>query len=326
MTDLAIRKLPLLTAGQKRYWDEQTPGFGLTVGTRAKTFIVMYGTERRLKSIGRYPEIGLSDARKEAKRLLAHKPAQNRSERLTELVTAFLEDCEERLRPSSVARYADVLKRAPDISLEKVTKSLAATPHEVKAYKALFNWAMKEDLYDRNPFQHMRTVYGIRDRVLSDEELKKLWAYEHKPFSDIVKLLILTGQRKGQIARFDTEWIKGDTIHFPASVMKQGKVHTIPYGEVTEPYLQEFSFNSWSKAKERLDKQTGVTDWVLHDLRRTFATVHARLGTPIHIVEALLAHYSGQISGVTAIYVRHDFLKEQRAAVQEYESFIRSLM
>lgn len=51
---------------------------------------------------------------------------------------------------------------------------------------------------DRNPFQHVPVVFGQRSRVLSDEELRQVWAYEYPPYSDYLKLQILTGQRIGQ--------------------------------------------------------------------------------------------------------------------------------
>ena len=63
-------------------------------------------------------------------------------------------------------------------------------------------------------------IFAARDRVLTDEEVKAVWEHEHKPYSDIVKMLLLTGQRRGQFAAFNPDWIKDETIVFPASVMK----------------------------------------------------------------------------------------------------------
>lgn len=327
LTELAIRKLPYTTSGQLKVWDTTTAGFGVIIGKRTKTYVVTYGNDRQIRSIAKFDEIPLSQARKEALRIKLAKPHRNAVTRLTELVSAFLDDCRTRLRPSTVDRYDDVLKHAPDIALDDVTRSLATTTHHIKAYKALFNFAVREELYDRNPFQHMKATYGQRTTVLSDDQLKAIWQYEAKPFSDILKLLILTGQRKSQIWRLQPEWVSDDSITFPASYMKQGKPHTIPYGDFTRQFLTPpFSFNGWSKAKKRIDTVTGVTGWTIHDLRRTFATIHARLGTPIHVVEALLAHTSGQISGVTAIYIRHTWEHEMREAVQAYESHLQSLL
>jgi integrase len=86
------------------------------------------------------------------------------------------------------------------------------------------------------------------------------------------------------------------------------------------------TFNGWSKAKTALDKLSGVTDWTLHDLRRTYATNMARLGCPPHIIEALLNHATGQISGVAAIYNRHSYLDEARPWVEKYEAHIQTLL
>ncbi|MEL7390523.1 MAG: tyrosine-type recombinase/integrase [Pseudomonadota bacterium] len=82
---------------------------------------------------------------------------------------------------------------------------------------------------------------------------------------------------------------------------------------------EPFSFNGWSNAQMRIRKQTGVHDWSLHELRRTFATIHASLGTPIHVIEAQLDHSSGSISGVAAIYNRYNYIEEVREAVTTYE-------
>ena len=327
LTELAIRKLPFTDQGQMKLWDTLTPGFGVIIGKRTKTYVTMFGETRQVRTIGRFGEISLARAREEAKRLQLAKPHKNAVTRLPELSTAFLDDCRTRLRPSSVQRYEDVLKKAPDLKLEDVTRSLAKTAHEIKAYKAMFNFAQREDLYDKNPFQHLTAAYGQRHRVLTDDEMKKVWAYEAPPFSSIIKLLILTGQRRNQIWKLRPEWVGNCVLEFPATIMKQGEAHTIPYGLLTAEYLSPpYSFNGWSKSKERMDRETGVTGWRIHDLRRTFATKHAELGTPIHVVEALLAHTSGQISGVTAVYNRYNYMKEMREAVQVYENFLSSLL
>ena len=78
-------------------------------------------------------------------------------------------------------------------------------------------------------------------------------------------------------------------------------------------------FNGWSKPKVAFDKACPIAAWTLHDLRRTFATNLAALGTPIHVTEKLLNHISGTVSGVAAIYNRHAYLDEMRAAIDAWE-------
>ena len=89
---------------------------------------------------------------------------------------------------------------------------------------------------------------------------------------------------------------------------------------------EKLFFNGWGKAKVRLDKASGVSDWTLHDLRRTYATLHAQIGTPIHVIERLLNHVSGTLSGVAGIYNRYSYQDEMAKAVVAYTAYIRKLV
>ena len=85
-------------------------------------------------------------------------------------------------------------------------------------------------------------------------------------------------------------------------------------------------FSGWSRAQRRLIRETGLEHFTLHDLRRTFATIHAKIGTPIHVTEKLLNHVSGTISGVAAVYNRHSYMDEMRTAVAEYDAYLEKLI
>jgi integrase len=84
----------------------------------------------------------------------------------------------------------------------------------------------------------------------------------------------------------------------------------------------------WAKGKRELDaKYAGqVAPYTLHDLRRTFATNLAALGTPPHITERLLNHVSGTISGVAEIYNRYAYMDEMRVAVRAWEKRLTGLL
>ena len=85
------------------------------------------------------------------------------------------------------------------------------------------------------------------------------------------------------------------------------------------------TFSGWGKAKARFDKRLeGVAPFTLHDLRRTYSSVHAQLGTPIHLVEKLLNHVSGSFAGVAGVYNRYSYMDEMKDAVQLYEDWIQS--
>ena len=326
-TDLAIRSLPFADTKQVKYTDESLAGFGLIVGKRSKSFSVMYGKERTVKIIGKYPQISLSDARKEAKRLLVQTPDKNAAMRLVEAVSAYLDECEGKNRPNTVREYRRYLTTLTDRKLSEVKKTDIDTSnaHMVMAWRVFFNWCLRSELVDKNPFAYIPTQYNKRSRILSDDELKSLWHYEHGVFSDIVKLLILTGQRRTQYGAFDPAWLSDGTITFPATIMKSKREHQIPVSDLAIQYIPTTTFSGWSKAKKRIDTHTGVSNWTLHDLRRTFSTIHARIGTPVHVTEAYLDHSSGTISGVAAVYNRYNYLAEMKQACIVFDDEIRRI-
>jgi integrase len=88
--------------------------------------------------------------------------------------------------------------------------------------------------------------------------------------------------------------------------------------------MKDRIFAGWGKSKERLDKKSGVSEWTLHDLRRTYATIQAQLGTPPHVIEALLNHKSGIISGVAQTYNRYHYLAEMKAAVSNFDAHFQA--
>ena len=325
LTELTIRKLPFPPGGNVKHLDPSLPGFGIRCTAKSKSFFVMYGEQRRLKTLGKWPELSLKDARQAAKQFLVAPPEVRTGATFHEIRDRFLADCRARLRPTTVERYHYALKNIPNQKLDKVSPDIE-DPNQLKALKVLFNWCIDRDIIDRNPFIRRKVRFAVRDRLLTDDEIAAIWAVDRRPFSDIVKLLILTGQRRNQIWRFDSSWTDGEELTFPSSVMKSGRPHTIPLAGYRR-FLPEksFAFNSWSKSKRRLDKISGVSDWVLHDFRRYFSSTMARLGIPLHVTEHLIDHRS-QLSGVAAIYNRYDYLKEMRDALVAFENHVFGLI
>ena len=329
-TTVSLRQLPFSDSGQKKIRDAQLPGFGIIVGKRSKTFFVMSGVDRKTKTIGKFPELSLADARKIAMRELSAPQTEIRTSSLSEARDAYLTECEAKNRPATVTSYRHLLSLIDEKPIDRIKFSDLDNPtsHQVMAWRIFLNWCVKMKLVSDNPFSGGTVRYGRRDRVLSDDEIRAVWHHAREPYATILRLLLLTGQRRNQIAELQPAWLQGDTINFPAEVMKSKRPHTIPVAKTALELAEmaPFQFNGWSKAKKRIDTATGVADWTVHDLRRTFATVHARIGTPIHVTEAYLDHSSGTISGVAAIYIRHDFMKEMREAALRYEDFIHTLV
>ena len=350
LTDISIRKLKHPEKGQKVHFDDSTPGFGVRASKRYKSFVVYFGERenRRFKTLGRYPDLSLQQARKEAKKILSSNPVHvsTRSKKYPDAVSDFLEDCLNRNRPSTAKSYKHYLtaykakKRVGDITRSDIKNHLqvyrgrdSAYSHALTSFKVFFNWCTQQEMIDRNPIAGEKNIsVAARDRVLSIEELKQVYEYEDGMFSNILKLCILTGQRRSEVAAIHSNWIEDNSITFPAETTKNGRIHTIPLTDRALSLLEGegflFSskegsvFNGWGKSKARIDKNVEIAHWVIHDLRRTFATIHAQIGTPIHVTERILNHSSGVISGVAAVYNRHTYFDEMRNAVTAYEEHL----
>jgi integrase len=199
------------------------------------------------------------------------------------------------------------------------------------ALKVFFNWAIGKALLEKNPMATLKPPgsFKTRDRVLSVEELKKVWdaSKQLNEFGIIIQLCILTGQRRGELSQLTSKDYGTGLLSFAGHMTKNKRPHSIPLTPNSEKLLLSYSkpCSAWSKPKTRLDELSGVTDWTIHDLRRTFATIQASIGTAPHVVERLLNHTTGTISGVAAIYNRHAYLDEMREALQRYESHLASL-
>jgi integrase len=81
----------------------------------------------------------------------------------------------------------------------------------------------------------------------------------------------------------------------------------------------------FSRMKERLDAAAGVTDWTLHDIRRTVASGLQRLGVRLEVTEAVLNHRSGSMAGIVGVYQRHDYAAEKRDALARWADYVDAL-
>ena len=158
---------------------------------------------------------------------------------------------------------------------------------------------------------------------------------EGYPFGTMTKLLILTGQRRGEVTqmRWSQLDLKSKTWLIPAELSKNGREQLLPLSDHALKVINsvprqgndllfpargngENVVSGFTRAKNRLDRLSGVTGWTLHDLRRTTATFLGKLDTPPHVIERVLNHVSGSFAGVAGVYNRHPYLDEMRAALQ----------
>jgi integrase len=237
-------------------------------------------------------------------------------------------------------------------AVEKIIKGVtragkAATARLTAAYgRACFGWAIAERLVKSNPFQGLRLkAVPSRERVLSDNELRSVWraTVGPGPYNAIVRMLVLTGQRREEVAAMTWDEIADDLSAWtvPGTRAKNGKEHIVPLSRQVQAILQATVrieggdlvfpgrggvFNGFSKAKTDLDAASGVKGWRLHDLRRTMATGLQKLGVRLEVTEAALNHLSGSRAGIVGVYQRHSWAEEKRAALAAWGERVAAIV
>jgi integrase len=223
----------------------------------------------------------------------------------------------------------------------------AAANKTLKSIKTFLRWCVGRAILDQSPAEGVplpaREV--ARDRVLNDPELAQVILAARKiggSYGGIVELLALTGQRREEVARL--QWEELDLAQriwtLPRTRTKNAKLHVVHLSEQSMAVLRRLDrrgpyvfspvgnkpFQKFSKDKRLLDQLSGVTGWRLHDLRRTCVSGMAQLGVAPHVADKILNHQSGTISGVAAVYQRHEFIAERRAALDLWGTHLCGLV
>ncbi|MDO9427357.1 MAG: integrase arm-type DNA-binding domain-containing protein [Methylobacterium sp.] len=386
LTKTSVESLSLPAGKGELYaWDDTLTGFGVKLNRGgSRNFLIQYraadGKTRRVV-VGRVGTLTLDEARRRARELLvevqsggdphADKAAAKAGGGVTlgSVVDLYLRQAAGRLKPRSfeqverhlrrdwaplVALPVNVVKRA-DVAVQLT--ALAADGYGVKANRArsalsaLYTWAMGEGIADQNPVigSNKPAVERSRERVLSEDEVRAVWfACRDDAYSRIVRLLLLTGQRRDEVGSIaDTELDLNRAVWtIPGERTKNGVTHEVPLSTLALDTLAgqdriagralvfgagTGAFSGWSNSKERLDKRIAASGfamppWRLHDLRRTAATMMAdQLAVAPHVVEAILNHVSGHRAGVAGIYNRAAYRAEKRDALERWSAFVLSL-
>ena len=350
-------------------WDTTTVGFGARRQLRHVHYLLRYRLHGRQKfiSIGKHGMWTPDTARNEARRLLglvAQKvdPASERpspTETFGNEIERYLARKSGVLRPRSmveITRHLQVqcksIHHLPSGKIDRRTIALALDEVEQQSgpvsrnrvrssLSAFFSFAVMEGLVDVNPTSGTRKATEIngRDRVLSTAELTAiLSALSSDPFSEIIRLLILSGQRRSEIGGLRWSEINLDNglIVLPPERCKNHRQHELPISSQAKAILErqtrrnEFvfgcEFTSWARAKANLDQRlNGMAPWTLHDIRRSAITHMGELGVLPHILEAVANHVSGHRAGVAGIYNRARYQDEMRAALQNWADYFDGL-
>src|SRR5215475_13864461 len=379
ITKIAVEKLP---ADGKWLWDTTLQGFGVRRQKEGAFYYVRYwlSAGKRTKSLGRhghltpdtaraqalaalgkaavgvdpFPEetaIGAESFGAEVDRYLAQRKLKLKPRSFVEMERHLTKDA----KPLHPTKLNEIDRRKIAVLLSGI--EIANGPHARNGVRAslsgFFTWAIREGLIEINPVTGTAKAEdgGPRDRVLTQDELRSIWrGLGEDRFSDIVRLLILTAQRREEIGGLRLSEIDFDRglIVLPPARTKNKREHQLPISAQVRAILQRringaaatnvhkaklngngkgndlgvfgvngFSIGGWYDPKVTLDRKVSLPKpWRLHDLRRTAATMMAELGVLPHIIEAILNHVSGHKAGVAGIYNRARYENEMREALE----------
>ena len=377
-----------LEPGGKWLWDTEVKGFGARRQVDGVFYYLRYRQAGRqcVKSLGRHgspltPEMARSKAKQklgkaasgidpfaeeaiaraaetfgnEVKRYLSHKQPTMKPRAYREVVRHLMVHA----KPFHRLRLSEIIRRTIAVRLTEIGEASGpVAKNRVRAsLSAFFAWAITEGFIEVNPVVGTAKADEghARERVLSPAELAEVWrALPADHFGDIVRLLILTGQRREEIGAL--RWTEVDLgrclIVLPPERTKNNRTHQLPLSPQAKSILKrqlhrngrdfvfghgKGGFSGWSDCKARLDeavldkrrerdrKTKPMPDWRLHDLRRTAATMMAELGVLPHIIEAVLNHVSGLKGGVAGVYNRALYESEMRESLTKWGNYVAEI-
>jgi integrase len=373
MGGLSVKTVEAARAGDVRRElpDTHMKGLYLVIQpTGTKTWAVRYrlGGKSHKHTIGPYPAFSLKQARDAAAKVQrsvseGHSPKQWHVGTVADAVDQFLARHCKSYRPRTLyevtrrlrilvdkwgTRRLDGIARADVRAVLDGIDAPAAANLVHGTLRTFFNWCVENDLVANSP------VFGVkapnkntpRDRVLTDDELKAVWRAteeEGYPLGPILQLLVLTGQRRGEVTGM--QWSELDlevgTWSLPRERVKNAGRHDVPLSRqavtiltrvprIGDKYVFTLSgtapTNNFKAKGRRLNQLAGIEAWTLHDLRRTAASGMARLGVSLAVIEKVLNHVSGSFAGIVGVYQRHEFADEKRAALQQWADHVERLV
>ncbi len=212
---------------------------------------------------------------------------------------------------------------------------------------SLFGYAVERDYIDANPAAATKKPRGLeppRQRVLSRDEMRNLWQALDRisdPGRSYIRVLMLTGCRReeARAMRWQELDLDAGLWTLPAERNTTGRAHEVPLTSSVVEILRErqrlknpgfyvFSLDgkrpmSVHQIKARLEKESGVADWRLHDLRRTLRTGLAELGIPYEIAERVIGH---AVTGLERVYNVFAYRDEKRAALDRWAAHLRFIV
>jgi integrase len=215
--------------------------------------------------------------------------------------------------------------------------------------RRLFAWLCERDILQSSPCVGVKppAKEHARDRILSDDEVKRLWLACDAVGGRVgpaVKLLLLTGQRLGEVVGLRRSEISGDVWTLPPERTKNGRRHQVPLARQALAIVndmpiiageEDFVFTSsktgrlgsFGHLKIALDAHMKLSQpWVLHDCRRSCASGMQRLGVRAEVIERALNHRSGVYRGIAGVYQADPLTNDVRVALQRWSDHVEQVV
>lgn len=359
LNDKFIKSLPLPKGKHKIYWDDRLIGLGIRItDNNAKSFVLRYvinGRERKY-TLGGYPALSYSAARDMAIQVKGeitkgHDPLDERqaihsTPTVKQLAEDFLKAKEKVLRPRTMKDYREfffkkhIVPKFGNLKIDSIGKkeienfhrSFSETPRMgnriLEIMRVMFNTAVSWEILEKNPTQGIKKFpEHKRERYLSEDEISRLTnvldAEPNQMSANIIRLILLTGSRKGEVLSARWQDFEGEVWAKPAFLTKQNKISRIPLSEeavdilqkmktkiVTEKKLATFTdnrivsteqylfYNTQTKTHQKdikrfwleVCKKAKIKDATIHDLRHTFASVLVSNGVGLEVIGKLVGH------------------------------------
>jgi integrase len=380
LTEMGVSRMRPPKSGYTWTPDALLPSGGIRIYASGKR---VWGMTRRwqgakhptFRRVGEYPAMSLMEYRARGREILADpnalvKRATPQVDTVSSMAAEYVErhlkrntrrwlDAEQMLardvlpqwghRPAADITRRDVLDLTDDI----LDRSPVSANRVLSLIRRLYNWGMDRGIVEVNPAGGIKPPHRERprDRILSEEEIQRLWAAWNQmtyPFGTIQKLLLVTAQRRGEVAamRWDQLDLDRGLWRLTAADTKTARANVLPLPGMALEILRQvprfarsalvFPANRWSsdrpvsgfsKAKRAADRLSGVDGWTWHDLRRTAATGMARLNVPPHVCERILNHSgSGMMSAIARVYNTHSYQAEMGHALEAWSREVERIV
>lgn len=386
LTDLKLKKRNS-KGGREILWDRD--GLGILIGKRKKTWIFQYSFDGRrpMMKLGEYPAMSLEEAQKEAAEARlkvgagidpgAAKKEAKQTRKAAPTVADFIEEFYDRklkgtrsgkerkrlltydvLPKLGKKKMADVTRRDITALLDDIEDRAPVVRNRVySVLHLMFKTAIKRGVIDTSPCTDFdKAEETHRERVLSDEEIKLVWAALDPANKKVdiyaitklaIRMVLVTGQRPGEVCGMaeDELDLEGKFWTIPASRMKGKTAHRVPLTNMAleiikqarsysgdSPFIfkaphtdKPITSNALPKAMRRhWEEEIGLPEAATpHDMRRTVRTRLAELGVEDIIAERVLAH---KLQGIVKVYNHYAYDKEKRSALETWEKKLRLIV